>query len=437
MFFVGPGGMPGGIPGGIPAGLFEGMLGGKGKGKGQGMDDDDDEDDEDDDVPDSSNKDNTRLYGLLGVESTASAAEIKKAYHKMAIRHHPDKGGDPEVFKDIQQAFEVLSDPDKRQKYDRLGEDALKDDGPSRREQDLFGQLFGGGGGSRRGNPRTKDHVRQIWVTLEQLYTGVTRPLPISRKVVDDAEATQACQACGGQGVVVQVIRMGPMIQQVQQPCPACSGAGSSAKMRTAREVMDVFVEKGSPDGHKIVFHGKADERPGCDPGDVVVLVRQQEHPHFMRKGADLYLERDVSLAEALTGFRLVVPHLDGRKMIVRSKQGEVLQPQQSGIAVKAVAGGGMPIHQDPFNFGNLFLILSIQFPPSINPSVSGELRRLLGAPEAEEVHEAAYGEDVEEAQAEDIDPLESSKQSKRPGSEAYDEDADEGPGMQMGCKQQ
>merc|ERR1719221_1538346 len=115
-----------------------------------------------------------------------------------------------------------------------------------------------------------------------------------------------------------------------------------------------------------------------------------------MRKGADLYLEREVSLAEALTGFRLVVPHLDGRKLVIRSKPGEVLQPQHGGVALKAIAGGGMPIHQDIFNFGNLFLVLSIRFPQAIDPAASAELRRLLGAPD--EVEEACAGEEVEEA---------------------------------------
>mmetsp|Transcript_11204 Transcript_11204/g.31531 ORF Transcript_11204/g.31531 Transcript_11204/m.31531 type:complete len:431 (+) Transcript_11204:117-1409(+) len=430
MFFGMPGGqMPGGLPGGMPAGLFEGMFGGKGKGKGGGS--------EDDDGPGGA-ANNTRLYGLLGVEPDASAPDIKKAYHRMAMRHHPDKGGDPEAFKDIQRAFEVLSDPEKRQRYDRLGEDALQEDG-SPSAEDLIGQLFGGGGGGRRGGrPQTKDQVRPVWATLEQLYTGVTRPLPVSRKMVDDSGGAQTCQACGGRGMAVQVIRMGPIVQQVQQPCPSCGGTGSSSKMRAQREVLDVFIEKGSPDGHKIVFHGKSDESPGCEPGDVVVVVRQQEHQHFMRKGADLYLERDISLAEALTGFRLVVPHLDGRKLVVRSKPGEVLQPQQGGAALKAVVGGGMPIHQDPFNFGNLFLVLSIRFPPSINPSAGAEIRRLLGAPDAEDVHEAGYGEDVEEALAEDLDPMESAKLTRRAGAEAYEEDEHDGlGGVQMGCKQQ
>lgn len=384
--------------------------------------------------------DTNKLYDLLGVTKDVSPAELKKAYHRMAKTHHPDKGGDPETFKDIQRAFEVLSDPEQREKYDQFGEAGLAEDSPSS-PQDLFGQLFGtkgGGKGRKGGRPKTKDQARQIWVTLEHIYNGVTRQLPITRKVVDADSETATCEACDGRGFIQQMIQMGPIIQQLRQACPECGGVGKRAKTRTERETLDVFVEKGSPDGHKIVFHGKADESPGHEPGDVVVIVKQQDHPRFMRKGADLYMERDISLTEALTGFKVVVPHLDGRKLVVRSKPGEVLQPQRGGASLKAVAGAGMPIHQDPFKFGNLFLVLSIRFPLAIEPSIAEELRRLLGHAAADE-EEVEGEEDTENAIAEDIDPLESSKAGAKAGGEAYDEDADSlGPGMRrMECQQQ
>ncbi|CAE8644913.1 unnamed protein product, partial [Polarella glacialis] len=310
------------------------MQGGKGKRR---ADDDDEEDSGFFETGPSGEVDNARLYDLLDVKRDSSSADIKKAYHRLAMKHHPDKGGDPEMFLDIQRAFEVLSDADQRERYDRLGEEGIGEDGPSS-PQGIFEQLFGGGkgGGARRGQrPRTKDSVRPIWVTLEELYTGVTRPLPITRKVVDESSASSACSTCGGKGAVVQVIRMGPLVQQVPSACPKCQGTGNSASMKTVREVLEVFVEKGSPDGHKIVIRGKADEALGCEAGDVIVVVRQQEHPRFMRKEADLYLEQEVSLAEALTGYRLVIPHLDGRKLVVRSQPGEVLRPTQGGMALK------------------------------------------------------------------------------------------------------
>mmetsp|Transcript_17238 Transcript_17238/g.30225 ORF Transcript_17238/g.30225 Transcript_17238/m.30225 type:complete len:430 (+) Transcript_17238:38-1327(+) len=416
--------------------FFGGGAGGAGagaKGKGGGKGPGDKGFHEDTDAT-QSEFNNQRLYELLGVDRQASSSEIKKAYHRMAMKHHPDKGGDPETFKDIQRAFEVLSDSEQRERYDAMGEEALNEDGGSS-PHGIFEQLFGKGKGRGRGQPRTKDNVRPVWVTLEDLYSGVTRQLPIIRKVIDAAGGASTCSACNGEGRVIQVVRMGPMIQQLQQSCPKCQGSGSSAKMKSQREVLEVFVEKGSPAGHKIVVHGKADEAPGCEPGDVVVVVRLQEHPRFLRKEADLYMQVEVSLAEALMGFRIAVPHLDGRTLLVRNKPGEVLKPKQGSLVLKGVRDGGMPIHQDPFNFGNLFLVISIRFPDVIDFDGSGakQLRQLLNYDPEKELD----AEDVEEAFAEDIEPLQSWKQSKKASSQAYDED--DGHGMPDGieCKQQ
>lgn len=219
---------------------------------------------------------------------------------------------------------------------------------------------------------------------------------------------------------------MGPLVQQVPSPCRKCSGAGSCSKMKTEREVLQIFIEKGTPDGHKIIVHGKADEAPESEPGDVVVIVRVKEHPRFLRRDADLFMEHEVSLAEALTGFRCVVQHLDGRKLIVHSKPGEVLQPTSGSLTLKGVRGAGMPIHQDPFNFGSLFLVLTISFPMAL-PQKSQVAVMALDA----------LGDDIEEVYAEDIDPIESAKLSSKKVSEAYEEDQ-EGPGMQaVECKQQ
>lgn len=397
------------------------------------------EDDDDENGPNSGDRakevDNSRLYDLLELEKDCSEADIKKAYKKMAMKHHPDRGGDADKFKEIGEAHEVLSDPERRKAYDKFGEESLKEDGPGSGPQDIFEAMFGGGPpGGKKQKPRTKDIVRPMWLTLENLYNGITKELPIARKVNDESGEAQTCPACKGKGMITQVIRMGPMIQQMQQACPKCRGTGSSVPQKTSREVLEVFVEKGSPDGHKIVMHGKADESPGCECGDVVVIVKEQDHPRFLRKGADLYLEQEISLGEALAGFRLSITHLDGRRLIVSSKPGEVLQPKQGGMALKAVAGAGMPFHQDPFSFGNLFLVLSIRFPRYIDPVAATDLRALLGAPSVNESLPDTDGTE-EEVIAEDIDPFESSKKNDRPKTQAYDEDE-----MQQGgipCKQQ
>jgi len=273
--------------------------------------------------------DTEKFYKLLEVEKTASQADIKKAYRKLAVKHHPDKGGDPEFFKEITSAYEVLSDSDKRARYDQGGEEAVSGEGGGGDPSDLFDMMFGGGGG--RGGPqrrkKTKDVVHQLGVTLEQLYNGATKKIAVSRDVIDKQKGVQECAECDGRGVKIQIIRMGPMIQQAQSPCGTCGGTGKTFRTKKEREILEVFIEKGSPPGHKIVFSGKADEHPDADPGDVVFVLQVKDHPVYTRKGADLYLKKEISLMEALCGYTLEIDHLDGRKLLVKSNPGEVTAP--------------------------------------------------------------------------------------------------------------
>jgi len=288
--------------------------------------------------------DTTKFYKLLEVDKSASEADVKKAYRKLAVKHHPDKGGDPEKFKEITRAYEVLSDSEKRSKYDRFGEEGLEGDGggdPS----DIFEAFFGPGRrgpGAGRRRQKTKDVVQPLKCTLEQLYNGQTKKMAITRQVIDKQKGVVSCRDCDGRGVRVQVVRMGPMIQQMQSACDACGGNGKSFKTKQEREVLEVHVQKGSPDGHKLLFREMADEHPDADTGDVVFVVKEQPHREFRRKGADLYLERTISLVEALCGFELLVEHLDGRKLFVKTQPGEIIKPMMQGFDPLADQEGKM-----------------------------------------------------------------------------------------------
>merc|ERR1712137_736011 len=279
------------------------------------------------------NADSTKFYALLEVDKNASESEIKKAYRKLVVKHHPDKGGDPEKFKEITRAYEVLSDSDKRSKYDRFGEDGLEDGGGD--PGDIFDAFFGGGGRrseKSRKRQRTKDVTQPLKVTLEQLYNGQTKKMAITRQVIDKKKGVVACSDCDGQGVRIETIRMGPMIQRMQSQCSSCGGAGKSFKTKQEREVLDVLVQKGSPDGHKVVFSEMADEHPDADAGDVIFVLKQQEHKLFKRRGADLFMERKISLVEALCGFTLELEHLDGRKLHISTSPGEIVKPMPHGF---------------------------------------------------------------------------------------------------------
>jgi len=307
--------------GGFPFPGADGMPGGRGaKGGGRGKD-----------------VDTTKFYKLLELDKGAGDAEIKKAYRKLAVKHHPDKGGDPEKFKEITRAYEVLSDSEKRAKYDRFGEEGLDGEGGGGDPTDIFDAFFGGGGGRRGGGggrrrQKTKDVVQPIKATLEQIYNGHTKKMAITRQVIDKQRGVQECSSCEGRGVRVEVIRMGPMIQQMQSQCGACGGQGKSFKTKSEKEILEVLIQKGTPDNHKIPFREMADEHPDADTGDVIFIVKQAEHAEFKRRGANLFIERKISLSEALCGFELEVTHLDGRKLIVKSSPGEIMRPMAQGF---------------------------------------------------------------------------------------------------------
>lgn len=259
---------------------------------------------------------------------------MKKAYRKLAVQHHPDKGGDPEKFKEISKAYETLSDPDKKQRYDRYGEEGLEGGGGGGDPSDIFDMVFGGGmgrrGGGGGGKRKGKDVSHPMEVSLEQIYNGHTKKLAVNRTVIDQTKGVQDCDTCNGRGMVVQVMRMGNMIQQVQQKCSKCNGQGKMFSTVKEKEVLEVYVDKGAPDGHKITFYNKADEQPGMDAGDVHFVVQEKEHPEFKRKNADLFIKRKITLLEALTGANLEVTHLDGRKLLIKTKPGEVIKPQST-----------------------------------------------------------------------------------------------------------
>jgi DnaJ family protein A protein 2 len=382
--------------------------------------------------------DTSKYYELLGVDKSASTAEIKKAYRKLAIQHHPDKGGDEEKFKEITRAYEVLSDEGKRSQYDQFGEEGIQDGGMGGgNPRDIFETLFGGGmGGGRRqtGKRKGQDVVHAIKATLEQIYNGASRKLAINRDVIDTSEQVTTCNDCDGRGVKVQIIRMGPMIQQSQSACGRCNGEGKRYKIKKEREILDVFIEKGAVNGQKIVFANKADESPNMEPGDVIFVVQEEPHATFTRKGEDLYIKKSISLLEALTGFQMVVTHLDGRKLIVKNKPGEIIKPVLEGRGLKAVRGEGMPTLKNPFVKGNLFILIDIVFPESLEDGTMKELNKLLPGSDEPRVNEDDHSYELH--YVEDIMPSEARGGHNAAG-EAYDED-DSPHGAQQGvqCRQ-
>jgi DnaJ family protein A protein 2 len=280
------------------------------------------------------------------------------------LKHHPDRnpGKEEEAsaqFKEVSRAFEVLSDPQMRQRYDQYGEEGLEGGGGGMGgmdPQDLFSQLFGGGGGGffggggrqRPTGPRKgKDLVHKIKVSLEDVYKGKTSKLALQKHVLcgkcngkgGKEGAVKTCHSCGGQGVKLTMRQMGPMIQQFQQQCNDCNGEGEiinakdrckachGKKVNNERKVLEVNIDKGMKDGQHVTFQGEADQSPGTIPGDVIIVLEEKEHPRFKRKGDDLYMEQNVDLLTALAGGKFAIEHLDDRHLVVDIVPGEIIKP--------------------------------------------------------------------------------------------------------------
>ena len=229
---------------------------------------------------------------------------------------------------------------------------------------DIF-DLFGGGGRRRgkSGKEKVEPLVFTVKASLEWLYKGKTALLAFKRqKVVGEPKK---CATCGGRGVVMKQVQMGPMITQAQQQCADCNGTGYKCAMKKERVEVEVRIDKGANDKSKIKVVCKGNERAGCEAGDVHFVVEQKPHKLFTRKGADLLLKKNIGLIEALAGFAFVVPTLDGRKLLVRAKPGQIVRPEvTAGVPyVMCVDNEGMPKYGNPFDKGRLFVLFHIVFP--------------------------------------------------------------------------
>jgi DnaJ family protein A protein 2 len=196
--------------------------------------------------------------------------------------------------------------------------------------------------------------VHRIGVSLEDLYKGKVQKLALSKSVLcktcdglgGKKGAVKECTTCHGQGVRVMLRQLGPMVQQIQQPCGDCEGTGeiinpkdrcktcNGKKTMSERKVLEVHIDKGMKSGHQIKFPGESDQAPGVEPGDVIFVVEEKEHPRFQRKGDDLFCEAEVDLLTALGGGEFAIEHLDDRVLHVTVVPGEIIKPSELSALV-------------------------------------------------------------------------------------------------------
>ncbi|KAG0230699.1 hypothetical protein BGW41_002417 [Actinomortierella wolfii] len=306
--------------------------------------------------------------------------------------------------------------------YDRYGEDGPGAGGgfggfggfgfPGDMDEEIFEHIFGGGGfgfgggagprgprGSSQRKRKGEDLLHNLNVSLEDLYNGKSTKLSLEKNVIcshcqgkgGKAGAVKKCSTCDGRGVKLVVRQIGPgMMQQMQVTCNTCQGEGQTIrekdrckkckgkKVVNEKKVLEIFIEKGMRNGEKIPMKGEADQEPGVETGDVILVLQQKPHPVFERKGSDLHCKITLSLVESLCGFsKVLLTHLDGRGIHVESPAGKVIKPGQ----VKKIVGEGMPHFKRPMDKGDLYITFDVEFPKDgwmTDPSQMQQLEKLL-----------------------------------------------------------
>jgi DnaJ family protein A protein 2 len=340
------------------------------------------------------------LYDLLGVEPGCSQDEIKKGFRKMAMKFHPDKNSSDEAeqkFKEINAANEILSDPQKRDQYDKYGIDAFKDGGGGGGADmnDIFSHFFGGGRRQQqRGPKKTKNIEHVIKVSLTELYTGVEKKMKVQKTTLcvpcgatgSTDKKKYDCTVCKGTGTqeILRNFGMGMMRQMIH--CQQCGGQGinipkkficqSCKGQKTVKtsKIVSVEIEKGSKHGKQIRFAGESDEEPGCQTGDLIFILQEMKHEFFQRDGENLIMQQNIPLVNALTGYSFEVNHLDGKKILIHTPPGMIIQPD----AVLEVIDQGMPIYSYPFEHGSLYVKFNVIFPTKIEPDQCDILKSAL-----------------------------------------------------------
>lgn len=356
----------------------------------------------------------TDYYDILGVKKSASADEIKKAFRRLARKHHPDAGGDEDKFKQINEAYEILSDAEKRKQYDQYGQyfaggvpPGYGAGGPGGAHYqtanvgdlgdlgDLFGSVFSGFGGGQRASrgpqpQRGRDVQVDLGLTFEQAFAGTSTQVAIdgtetcgvcSGTGAKPGTSRTTCPACKGSGTATEGQGMFGFSRPcprcsgegsiVEQPCTACRGAG--AVRRTAP--VTVNVPAGATDGGKLRFKGKGEPGVSGGPaGDLYVITHIKQHPYYSREGADVVLDLPLSISEAALGTEVRVPAPDGAKVKLKIPAGT-----QNGKVFR-IGGKGAP-HLKGSGTGDLKVKVRLVVPKELSAEQKSALEAFAAQP--------------------------------------------------------
>jgi len=319
-------------------------------------------------------------YEILGVTKSSSGEEIKKAYRKMAIKYHPDKNPDnkeaEEKFKEAAEAYEVLGDSQKRQRYDQFGHQGVGGagfGGGGMSMDDIFsnfGDIFGGhnpfesffgGGGGGGSRVRKGSNLRiRISLTLDEIANGVEKKIKVKRMSAAPGVTFKSCPTCHGTGQVRKVMNtmLGQMVSS--STCHTCSGSGQiidhrppgvdSSGLQANEEVISIKIPAGVNDGMQLSMSGKGNEVPGGGmPGDLIILIEEKEDPLLKRDGNNVMYDLYLNFADATLGTNVEVPTIGGKvkiKIDAGTQSGKILRLRGKGIKdINGYGSGDQLIH--------------------------------------------------------------------------------------------
>ena len=317
-------------------------------------------------------------YDILGISKSASESEIKKAYRKKAIKYHPDKNpGDSsaeENFKKAAEAYEVLSNSEKRSKYDQLGHSAFDGSGGFggggmnmddifSQFGDIFGSAFGGGfGGFGGGQRRSKGSNLRIRVSLElkEIALGVEKKIKVKRKIKAKGVSYKNCFSCNGSGQVTRITNTILGRMQSASTCPSCNGSGQvifnrpsnsdSNGLIISEETVLVKIPAGVEDDMQLKVTGKGNDSVGDGiPGDLIVLIQENEHPTLKREGNNLHYDMYISISDAVLGISKEIETVTGSvriKLESGIQSGKILRLRGKGLtSLNSYGAGDLLVH--------------------------------------------------------------------------------------------